>query len=58
MQGVTLITNSDFQRLHMKTMKYLASSADMPVSEQVYTLLFALIVELGLAWWSIKNSIH
>jgi hypothetical protein len=55
-QTIVTQTNANFERMHMKKMKYLMSSSEMPMVQVICVLILATLVELGIAWWSINNE--
>lgn len=54
---ITDITNSKFQRMHMKDMEYLMRSFQPSGAAMLWSFILSTLLSLGLAIWSIYNDI-
>ncbi len=48
---------SEFVRMHMKDMKWLIRSFQPSTTCMIWLFIFAMLIEGGLAWWTITNDI-
>ena len=56
-QAVTTVVRAEFVRMHMKDMKWLVRSFQPSGTVMIILFLLAVLVEGGLAWWTITNDI-